>query len=146
MSFLVLGSCSVTEKRVETRVSKETPTHGAGELMVRGFEAWAGSSNIDIDQKSKLWTIHSSTGREAFRIRAEITKTKTALFKELAAGGQDPAMIDGLKKKIVKLDQERLDVMFKALDSVEKTLGTSDKGRDYYLYLEELETRGFDGR
>ncbi len=114
--------------------------------MARGFDTWAGSTNIDIDQKSKLWTLHSSTAREAFRIRDEITKAKSAMFKELAAGGEDKAMINGLKTKIVKLDQERMDIMFKALDSVQRILGNGRESKEYYLYLEELETRGFDGR
>lgn len=146
VSALFLGGCNTTDEKVEQRTAKETPTRDMGELTTRGFETWAGSANIDIDQKSKLWTIHSATARDAFRIRGEISKAKTALFKELADGGRDMKMIDGLKKKIVKLDQERLDLMFKSLDSVEKVLGTSDQGRDYYRYLDELESRGFDGR
>lgn len=144
--FLTLSGCTGADKKVEQRVAQETPTRSPGELMTRGFETWSSSANLDIDQKSKLWTVHSTTARDAFRIRDEITKTKSALFKELAKGEYDPKMVDGLKNKIVKLDHERLDVMFKALSSVEKILGKGRESQEYYRYLEEIETRGFDGR
>lgn len=146
VSVSLLNACSGVDKRVEDRTAKETPAQERGALMARGFDTWAGSAQIDVDQKSKLWTLHSSTAREAFRIRDEITKAKSAMFKELANGGSDKEMINGLKNKIVKLDQERMDIMFKALDSVQRILGNGRESKEYYLYLEELETRGFDGR
>ena len=68
------------------------------------------------------------------------------MFKELAKGDYNTGLIDGYKKKIVKLDRERLDVMFAALDKVEKVLGKGPKSREYYRYLEDLETHGFEGR
>ena len=144
-SATVYASKSV-EKQVDQKVAQEKPATQPGELATRGFEAWASSSNIDLDQKSKIWTIQAATGRDAIRIRNEITMTKSALFKELAKGDYSTKLVDGFKTKIVKLDRERLDIMFAALDKVEEVLGKGPHSREYYRYLEEMETHGFDGR
>ncbi len=72
--------------------------------------------------------------------------TKSALFKELAKGDYSKKLVDGFKTKIVKLDRERLEIMFAALDKVEATLGKGPHSREYYRYLEKMETHGFDGR
>jgi hypothetical protein len=68
------------------------------------------------------------------------------MFKELAKGDFNSKLVDGFKKKIVKLDQERLNVMFAALDQVEDVLGKGPNNREYFQYLEEMETRGFEQR
>ncbi len=141
----VLSACATDASKVEERVQQEKPARDHGELAARGFEAWASSTEIDLDQKSKLWKLHSATGREAYRFRDEITKTKSALFKELAKGNYDQNLVNGFKTKIVSLDQDRLGVMFKALSSVEAILGRGDKAGQYYLYLEKMESRAFDG-
>ncbi len=139
---LALGGCATaTEKEVEAKVAAEKPATHTGELAAKGFDTWAMSTALTADQKSRLATIHSSTAREAFRIRGEITKTKSALFKELARGNYEAKTIDTLKTKIVKLDQERLDVMFKALDSVEKTIGRGEDAQKYYRFLEVMEAQ-----
>ena len=143
---LATVGCHSVDRKVDQLVAKETPASHGDDLTRRGFETWASSAELDLDQKSKLWTIHAATAHDAVRIRGEITKTKSALFKELAKANFDQKLIDGFKSKIVKLDQERLDLMFKALDSVEAALGRGRESRQYYRYLEEIETRGFDGR
>lgn len=139
---LTLGGCATAvEKEVETKVAAEAPATQPGELAAKGFETWATSTSLNADQKSRLATIHSSTAREAMRIRGEITKTKSALFKELAKGNYEAKTINTLKTKIVKLDQERLDVMFKALDSVEKAIGRGEDAQKYYRFLEVMEAQ-----
>lgn len=143
---LGLAGCATKNPTVEAKVAAESPTHDRGELAARGFEAWSTSAGLNADQKSKLYTVHSATAREAFRIRDEITKTKSAMFKELAKGDYDEKVVSGFKAKIVKLDQERLDIMFKALASVEKTLGRGEEAKNYYRYLEMIEAQPFRER
>ncbi len=148
VAVLALSGCASRQARIDHSVdqivAEETPTSQPGELALRGFEAWASSAEIDLDQKSQIWAIQAATARDAVRIRNEITMTKSALFKELAKGDFNLKLVDGFKDKIVKLDRERLDLMFAALDKVEDALGKGPKAREYYRYLDEMERRGFD--
>ncbi len=132
-----------TEAKVKDAVSKETPTINPGELAARGFEAWSEGAGLSADQKSKLFVIHTSTAREAFRIRDEISKTKSALYKELAKGEYNPKMVEVYKNKIISLDRERIDIMLKALARVEGTLGRGAEAQKYYEYLDKIETQYF---
>lgn len=132
-----------TEAKVKDAVSKESPTINPGELAARGFEAWSEGAGLSADQKSKLFVIHTSTAREAFRIRDEISKTKSALYKELAKGEYNPKMVEVYKNKIISLDRERIDIMLKALARVEGTLGRGAEAQKYYEYLDKIETQYF---
>lgn len=134
------------ESKVRDAVSSETPTVNPGELAARGFEAWSQGAGLTGDQKSKLFVIHTHTAREAFRIRDEISKTKSALYKELAKGEYNPKMVDSYKNKIISLDKERIDIMLKALASVETTLGRGAEAQKYYEYLDKIETQYFRER
>lgn len=136
------GEKSVTA-RVEEATKKETPTHNVGELAARGFEAWSKGAGLSADQKSKLFIVHTNTATEAFRIRDEISKTKSAMYKELAKGQYNPRMVEGYKNKIIKLDHERLDIMIKALASVEDALGRGEEAKKYYEFLDQIENQYF---
>lgn len=130
-------------KRVEEAAGKEAPTRNMGELAARGFETWSKGVGLSADQKSKLFIVHTNTATEAFRIRDEISKTKSAMYKELARGQYNAKMVDGYKNKIIQLDQERLDIMIKALASVEAALGRGEEAKQYYEYLDRIETQYF---
>jgi hypothetical protein len=131
------------EAKAKDAVSQETPTVNPGELAARGFEAWSEGAGLSADQKSKLFVIHTSTAREAFRIRDEISKTKSAMYKELAKGEYNPKMVEVYKNKIISLDRERIDIMLKALTRVEGTLGRGAEAQKYYEYLDKIETQYF---
>ena len=131
------------EAKAKEAAAQETPTSNPGELAARGFEAWSEGAGLSADQKSKLYVIHTSTAREAFRIRDEITKNKSALYKELAKGEYNPKMVEVYKNKIISLDRERIDIMLKALTKVEGTLGRGVEAQKYYEYLDKIETQYF---
>ncbi len=145
----MVGCASAGEKSVSKQmdeaVRKEKPTHNMGELAARGFEAWSQGAGLNSNQKSKLFIIHTNTATEAFRIRDEIAKTKSAMYKELAKGQYNDKVVEGYKNKIIALDQERLDIMIKALASVEAALGRGEEAKKYYEYLDRIETQYFRG-
>lgn len=134
-----------TRAEVDQKVSLEKPTKRSGELSDRGYEAWASSSAMSRDQKSKMNVIQASTERESVRIRNETSKTRSAMYKELATGEYDDRTIDGFKSKLVRLSQERLDVTFEALASARKTLGPSEDSKKYFEYMDAIDTADMDG-
>jgi hypothetical protein len=140
-----MGPDKKTRAEVDQKVAEEKPPRSVGELSGRGFEAWATSAGLNENQKSKMTEIQIMTEREALRIRDEINKSKSALFKELAKGNYDERMINGFKSKIVKLDHERLELMFKALAKTRNVLGQSEESKKYFEYMEMIETRDIAG-
>lgn len=144
-TFLALGlvSCMGVDKEtrseVDQKVSMEKPTKRPGELANRGYEAWASSSALNREQKAKMNEIQASTERESIRIRNEATKTRSAMYKELAKGEYDDRTIDGFKSKLVRLSQDRLDVTFKALSSARKVLGPSEESIKYFEYMDTMD-------
>lgn len=140
-----MGVDKKTRTEVDQKVAEETPTQHPGELGERGFAAWATSSGMNDLQKTQMMEIQSMTERDAIRIRGEITKAKSAMFKELAKGNYEDRIIDGFKNKIVKLDHERLEIMFKALAKVKNVLGRSEQSKKYFEYMEMIESRDVAG-
>lgn len=153
VGFVLVSGCALpgdkstgektVSNRVEEAAGKESPTRNMGELAARGFETWSKGASLSADQKSKLFIVHTNTATEAFRIRDEISKTKSAMYKELARGQYNAKMVDGYKNKIIQLDHERLDIMIKALAKVEAALGRGEAAKEYYEYLDRIETQYF---
>lgn len=146
---LSLSACMAVDKKtraeVDQKVSEEAPPRMRGEMRERGFEAWANSSGMSEIQKSKMIDIQLVTERESSRIRDEINKSRSALFKELATGNYDERMINGFKRKIVKLDHDRLDLMFKALAKARSVLGRTEESKRYFEYMDMIEIRDVAG-
>lgn len=140
-----MGVDKKTRAEVDQKVAEEKAPQSRGEMSERGFTAWASSSGMNENQKREMTDIQISAERESVRIRDEINKSKSAMFKELATGNYDDRMIDGFKRKIVKLDHERLELMFKALAKARNVLGRSKESKKYFEYMEMIETRDFAG-
>ena len=150
-AFFLWGllSCSGVDKatraEVDQKVSEEVPTKRPGELADRGYKAWASSSSMSSDQKKQMNEIQARTEREAIRIRNETTKTRSAMYKELASGKYDDRTINGYKSKLIKLSQDRLDVTFDSLASARKVLGPSEESRKYFEYMDTVDMMRMDG-
>ena len=140
-----MGVDKKTRTEVDQKVAEEKPPRSRGEMSERRFESWASSSGMNENQKREMTEIQISTEREERRIRDEINKSKSAMFKELATGNYDERMIVGFERKIVKLDHERLELMFKALAKARNVLGRSEQSKKYFEYMEMIDTRDFAG-
>ncbi|CAN5412933.1 hypothetical protein BH10BDE1_BH10BDE1_27570 [soil metagenome] len=140
-----MGVDKKTKAEVNEKVAQETATQRPGELSERAFAAWATSSGMSDTQRTQMIEIQMTAERTALRIRREISKTKSAMFKELATGTYNDRIINGFRSKIVKLDHEGLDGMFKALARARSVLGESENSKRYFEYMDMIETRDMAG-
>lgn len=125
-STLALGCAQTSEERqVDAEVKAEAPARGQGTLATRGANLFVNAPNLTDEQKEKLLKIHGETYQKVAKIRDELTQTKTTLFKSLVNEKTSSKELNILKSKIMKLDKERLNIMLKAFDDVQKIVGKS---------------------
>jgi len=96
-----------------------------------GHDAFMKAPGLTSDQREKLSQILNSTMNQAGKIRMEIAAQKIDFFAALTEGNSNPAKIKQIKKKIMDLDSERLNIMFKAMDEVQKVLGKNPEAGKY---------------
>lgn len=143
-ALLGLSACASksekqAEQKVEQSVQAENPATQKGELAARGANTFMNATGLTDAQKSKLMDVHAKTYTEAQKIGNELTQTKAALFKTLVSPTSTKKEINLLKKKIVSLDKQRLDTMFKAIEEVEKIVGKTAQSADIYKEFYNIE-------
>jgi len=111
-------------------------THHHGDPMDMGIEkighdAFLKAPGLTNDQRQKLEEVLTRTMSEAGKIKMEIASQKVDFFSALVDGKNDNKKINQIKKKIVQLDTQRLNVMFKSLDEVQKIIGKNPEAAKY---------------
>lgn len=140
----LLMGCSTaktqTETQLDRRVQEEPHANSPEEIANRAAKAFAEAPGLTPDQKGRLSAIYLAVYAEAMAIRTQIGKNKSLLFK-LAASDDAQARKDllQLKKKIVALDQERLNLMFKALQDVQAIVGQGKDKEELYRHFRRHE-------
>lgn len=111
----------------------EEPAAGAlGSIAAHGVEAFMLSEKLTKEQKEKLLEIHGRTFRDSTQLRKDLAQAKVELFKTIAKGKYKSSEIDKIKKRIIDIDQKRLQIMFKALEEVEAIIGHGVDAEEIY--------------
>ncbi len=147
LGSLVLTGCTSAKVRSEERerqmqIQMQEPADNGDQLMRRAAMAFSNSPGLNPEQKLRLNEIYTKVYIAASRIRREMGKTKSLLFMTLAKVDYRSAEITDLKSRIVSLDQERLTLMFKALDDVQAVVGKGIEAEKIYRHLEYYEVPG----
>lgn len=124
---------------LDQRVAAEPAANTPEEIADRGAYDFVTAPGLTHDQKEKVMAIYARTYNEAMAIREEIGKAKSLMFKTVAAKDFASGDVEKLKAKIVKLDQKRLDVMFKALADVQSVVGYGKDKEDLYRHFYDYE-------
>lgn len=144
VSLLGLSACSTASSKAENaalaqQVQTEPQANTPEEIRNRAAEAFANAPGLTNEQKQKLEAIYQRTYREALAIRTEIGQSKSLLFKTVAKADYKSAEVDRLRKRIVDLDQKRLNIMFKALSDVQAVVGYGADKEEIYERLRDYE-------
>ncbi|MFN7454244.1 MAG: hypothetical protein ACK5RO_06245 [Pseudobdellovibrionaceae bacterium] len=137
-SFVACASTS-QETPVEQQVKVEKPANSPEAIAARAAEVFATAPGLTEDQRAQLAAVYGSVFKEATKIRGEIGQSKSLLFKMLASKGMKSKEITELKNKIVGLDQRRLELMFKAMEDVQKIVGTGPEKEEIYRRLRDYD-------
>lgn len=147
LTALLLTGCSSAqtkqqEREREAQIQRQEPADTPSELAGRAAMAFANAPNLTPEQKLRLSEIYSRVYTEAQKIRREMGKTKSLLFMTLAKADYKSKEIADLKSRIVVLDQERLILMFEALEDVQAVVGQGVEAEKIYKHFREYEQPG----
>lgn len=122
---LLLGACAQTQvaKEVDARVAQENPRPSHGPLAARGMDLIMNSKTLSAEQKEKFMNLHRDVMRDTFAIQDEISKHKQVLFETLVEVPFNPARVNEVKKRLINLNEKKMQKMFSALDTAQKILG-----------------------
>lgn len=123
----LMSACASQEvkKEVTNKADQETATLVPGEIAEKGRKAIMESKSLSADQKEKMMTLMNNTHAEILNIKQETGKLKAVLFKDLMAGQSTNAEVKEIKKRITKLEQQKMNLMFSSLDEAQKIIGKS---------------------
>lgn len=127
------------EKQLNQNIQAQKPADTPEQIADRAAMAFSNVEGLTPEQKLKLSNIYKNVYLESMKIRREIGQSKSLLFMTLAKVDYKAKDITNLKKKIVELDQRRLNLMFEALDDVQNVVGRGVEAEKIYKHLEDYE-------
>lgn len=133
------ASHSDPDSDLNAKVKAEAPANTPTEIARRGAQAFVNAPGLTPEQKLKLLDVFNRTYDEAIKIRGEIGQSKSLMFKLVASKDFDSKEVNELKKRIVALDQKRLNIMFKALADVQAIVGTGSEKEEIYKHFYDFE-------
>ena len=137
---LQLGcASSELEREQRAQIRAQQPADSPQQIMERAALAFSNAPGLTPEQKIKLGAIYSQVYTEATTIRREMGQAKSLLFMKLANTNYKNKEILSLKNRIIRLDQRRLDLMFKALEDVQDVVGRGEDAERIYKHFEDYE-------
>lgn len=129
MSLLVgCASNKAARQEVKEKVSQEQVS-GGKEFATKIRSVINSSETLNQDQKQKLHDLLSEVGQKNKALFKESFKLRSVLIQELISGKANSKQVKILKKKIKKMESERLSNGFAAMDKVSDIV-SNDPQRD----------------
>ena len=132
-------TAQVANSALEEKIAAEPPAPDANAIALRAAETFSNAEGLTPQQKQKLMEIYHRTYEDAIAIQTEIGKSKSLLFKLISSVAYDSDDIDRIRKKVVDLDQKRLDLMFQALADVQGVVGYGKDKEQFYKHFYDYE-------
>jgi len=123
LSAGLFGCATSSEKTVESKMAAETGATSQEEMVMKTREVLASNENLTDDQRTRLMGLHGQTMAKMAGLRQDITKAKMVLFKSMLAEDYKESEIRVLREKLVKLNTQKMNVMFDSMDQAKMILG-----------------------
>lgn len=124
---LTVISCTqkpvASEKEVAHDVANEPTRQFHGGVARKGYEIITNSKSLTEEQRQKFFKLHSRMVRETFAIQDEMSKLKVVLFDTVMTKPLDNQKIEVIKKRLIELNNKKMNNMLGALDEVKDILG-----------------------
>lgn len=121
--WMGLSACATqAEKQVDAQAAEQSAIQSPNQAAYSGRFAVRVSEKLSGDQKVKFLEIMDQTQAKVNDIRAQEGQLKAAMFQSLSEGNFNDSEMNVFKKKLKKLEGQKLDLMFSSLDDVRKLL------------------------
>ena len=120
-----LSACArvEVEKKVDQEAAMQPARSMHGGVASKGFAAIFRSSKLTQEQKEKFMDLHKRMVKDTFSIQDEISRLKGVLFETVTEVPYDAAKVNVLKKKLIQLNNAKMDKMLDALEDVKRIVG-----------------------
>jgi hypothetical protein len=139
MPFLLLASCAhdpVLEKKINAEAEQQ-PAFSSRDRLIEARKAIEEAS-LSEEQKARLLELSSQVAADREQIRAEESKYRLLLVKQLVDPHSSDREIVAIKRKILELNHKESSQWLSALDEARRLIGRSN-AQDTRLYRAFLE-------
>lgn len=136
--IVFLASCTVSKKQeaaLNEKIQEQPPADSSEKVLDRAAMTFFNIEGLTVDQKTKLTDVYYRVYDESMKIRSELGKSQSLLFETVAKPNYKPSELNFLKRKITKLERERLKIMFNALDEVRAIVGYDMEAKRIYRHF-----------
>jgi Spy/CpxP family protein refolding chaperone len=130
LTGLMVGCATAANKEVDKKVAGEQSSSAPDAIIQSGHEAIMNSKNLTDEQKQKIVGIMARVRAENLALKEESTKLKIAFFQTLGEKDYKADQVAVIKRRLQKLQNKKMDLMFSSLEEVQGVLGVkSEKDR-----------------
>jgi len=121
--LLLIASCAIGQRsEIEKEKKKISNITSTQEFYKQVIQTINNSQDLSQKQKSDFLNLYYDVGKRSKRLSVEIKKLKIILFRSLTRENNE-FKIDEITRQIKSANNERLDLMFDALEKTKIILG-----------------------
>lgn len=121
----LLTSCShgALNKQLDEKISEESAIKTRSDLQAETADLFEKAPGLSAVQRVQLVALRNNTRSESDRLRLESLKLRSVLVKDLISEKYNEAEVELIKKRIKANEQQRLSVLFGAVEKANTILG-----------------------
>jgi PBP1b-binding outer membrane lipoprotein LpoB len=125
LAALALQGCahSAAERHVDQEVAQETAVKSRSDIGAEAGALIQTAPGLSDDQRARLSAVRASTHAQLDELGAQSLKLRALLVKDLISTDYNEDEVELIKKRIKKLENKRLSVIFGAVEQTNSILG-----------------------
>ncbi|MGZ3650201.1 MAG: hypothetical protein ACXVB9_20535 [Bdellovibrionota bacterium] len=144
-AFAALSACSGTQKAIDTKVAQETAVKNNADLRSEADRMIENDAALNADQKQRLTALRTSISAQTSDIAKQELRLRSVLVEELLSPNYSIDEVALIKKRLKKLEKQRLSLLFNGVDQANAILGHLAHTRSPMMRA-MMEDRSNDGR
>lgn len=127
-AFLFFSGCAAGERasanrQLDEKLARETSVKTRADLRKEATSIITTAPGLTDQQRASLMELRDSSSSETDRLTTLSLKLRSVLVKELLNTNSDPELVDLIKARIKKVEQERVSLFFRTIHGVNTILG-----------------------
>lgn len=122
---LLLGCAHSTNKQIDEKISQENQVQRTSDLRAEAAKQLQAAPGLTDSQRENLSSLQSVTSQRLRDLQSEGLKLRSILIKDVLSTNYNAKEVSQLKKRIQKVEGQRLDTLFSAIDNANDILGRS---------------------
>ena len=142
-STFLFMSCAhhQTQQTIDQKLQTVPATITPQALYDKAGDLIKNSPDLTAEQRNQLTDLHNKTHDELFKLQEQSLKLRDLLITDMVQPNYSVDEITQIKKRLKKVEQNRLNVVFNAVDKASVILGRSHGNYDIMRSLDEVPDR-----